>query len=296
MKSALTRLHIAIFLWGFTGVLGKVISLNGGWLVWWRMFITVISMWILFSLTGKLRKISRKDLLQVGFIGTLLALHWLCFYSSIKYANVSVALTCLSTAGLMSAILEPLYFRRRVNPKELLLGFFALIGIALVYLSNLSFSTGIYIGLLASAFSVSVSILNKKIVNNYKPETITLYQLSGGFIGLSLMMPLYQYLFPSKLDIPSLSDFGWLILLSWVCTIFTMLLYFNALKSVSAFTANLSLTMEPVYGIILAFVIFKENKHFGFTFYIGFALILIAVIIQMRTIVKKEKEIIPAME
>ena len=287
MKSALIRLHIAVFLWGFTGVLGRVISLNEGWLVWWRMFITVISMWILFTATKKVQRIGKKDFLQVGVIGTLLALHWLCFYGSVKYSNVSIALTCLSTAGLMSAVLEPLYFRRRINPKELLLGLFALVGIALVYLSNLSFSTGIYIGLTATVLSVSVSILNKKIVSNYKPETITLYELSGGFIGLSLLMPIYQHLFPSEHIMPSLTDFGWLILLSWVCTILTVLLYFDALKSVSAFTANLSLTLEPVYGILLAFVIYKENEHFGYTFYIGFALILTAVLIQMRTIVRK---------
>ena len=214
MKNALIRLHTAVFLWGFTGVLGRAINLNEGWLVWWRMFITVISLWILFYFLKIIRKVSLKNFLKIASIGTVLSLHWLMFYGSIKYANVSIALTCLSTTGLLSAIIEPLFFRRRINTYEVVLGVFALGGIALIYVTNLSYSTGIYIGLLSAVLTVLVSVMNKKLVAGYQPETITLYQLTGGFLGLSILMPLYNFLFPSIQKIPEHYDWLWLLILS----------------------------------------------------------------------------------
>lgn len=287
MKDALIRLHTAVFLWGFTGVLGRAISLNEGWLVWWRMFIATISLWILFYFLKSIRKISPKNFLKIAAIGTVLSLHWLCFYGSIKYANVSIALTCLSTTGLLSAIIEPIFFRRRIDTYEIILGVFALAGIALIYVTNLSYSVGIYIGLLAAVLTVLVSVMNKKLINGFQPETITLYQLTGGFLGLSVLLPLYNFLFPSLHNIPQHFDWLWLLILSWCCTVLTFMLYINSLKKVSAFTVNLTLTLEPVYGIILAFLIYHENKTLSKYFFLGFGLILIAVVLQMFRLVKQ---------
>jgi drug/metabolite transporter (DMT)-like permease len=287
VQNALFRMHIAVFIWGFTGVLGRAITLNEGLLVWWRMFITAVSLWVLFYFLGWIRKISWREFLKIASIGTVLALHWLCFYGSIKYANVSVALTCLATSGLFAAIIEPLFFRRKVNATELFLGLFALAGIAIIYVSNLSFSIGIYIGLISSLLTVLASVMNKKLVDGYEPKTICLYQLTGGFLGLSLLMPLYNYLFPSDVLVPVGNDWLWLIILSWCCTIFTFFLSIYALKRLSAFTMNLLLTLEPVYGIVLAFAIFNESKDLSEYFYIGFGLILLAVVLQMRRLTKK---------
>lgn len=288
MKDALVRLHTAVFLWGFTGVLGRAISLNEGWLVWWRMFITAVSLWILFYFLKRIRKISLKDFLKIASIGTVLSLHWLCFYGSIKYSNVSIALTCLSTSGLLSAIIEPIFFRRRINTSEIVLGMFALAGIALIYATNLSYSTGIYVGLLAAVLTVLVSVMNKKLITGFHAETITLYQLTGGFLGLSILLPLYNFLFPSLHKTPQHFDWLWLLILSWCCTILTFMLYINSLKKVSAFTVNLTLTLEPVYGIILAFIIYHENKTLSKYFFVGFALIFIAVILQMFRLIKQQ--------
>ncbi|GGH57845.1 drug/metabolite transporter (DMT)-like permease [Filimonas zeae] len=290
MKAALIRLHLAIFLWGFTGVLGRLISLNEGWLVWWRLLITVVSLWIYFWWRGEIKRVDVRGFLKIGAIGTILALHWLCFYGSIKYSNVSIALTCLSTSGLLSAIIEPLFFRKRINPGELALGLFALAGIGIIYFSNLHFSAGIYIGLLAAVLTVTVSVLNKKVVTGYEPAAITLYQLTGGFIGLSVLMPVYHLLFPTDAVVPVKWDWLWLLVLSWVCTIFTFFLYIAALKKVSAFTMNLTLTLEPVYGVLLAFMLFQENKTLSMNFYIGFLLILLAVILQMLRIIRLAKK------
>lgn len=293
MKPALIRLHIAVFLWGFTGVLGRLISLNEGWLVWWRMLITAVALWVYFFFSGQIQKVSLRDFLKIASIGTIQALHWLLFYGSIKYSNVSIALTCLATTGLLSAIIEPLFFRRRINISEIILGTFALAGIVIIYFSNLQFSVGIYIGLLSSLATVVVSVLNKKIVSGYTAQVITLYQLTGGFIGLTLLMPLYNGLLHSGFQAPQPLDWLWLIVLAICCTVFTFILYIGALRKLNAFTINLTLTLEPIYGIILAFAVFSENKYLSDYFYIGFALIIAAVLLQMRRLVKQNTVIVP---
>lgn len=290
MKSALLRLNIAVFLWGFTAVLGKAISMNEAWLVWWRMLISSVSIALLYLFTRKIERIKLYDFIKIASIGTVLAIHWLFFYGSIKYSNVSIALTCFSTSGFISAFIEPLFFRRRVDLAELGLGLFAIAGIAVIYFDNLFYSAGIYAGLIAAVLNVLVSVMNKKYITGYKPETVTLYQLSGGFIGLTLLLPLYNYIFSSGVQIPGTYDWLWLVILSWVCTILTFMLYIRALKNVSAFTVNLALTLEPVYGIILAFAVYHENKSLGNKFYIGFALILTAVIIQMIRLVQQHRK------
>ena len=296
MKSALLKLNLAIFLWGFTGVLGRVITLNEGLLVWWRLLITVVTVWALSFINKNRTTLQWKDALKTGSIGGVLALHWLCFYGSIKYANVSVALTCMSTTGLFTALLEPVFFKRRISLFEIALGIMALAGIALIYLSNLSFSTGIYIGLAAALLVVLVSILNKSVVEGYEPAVMTRYQLTGAFVFLSLLMPLYNYLFPAPSLLPPPQDWLWLFILSWVCTVFTYGLYLDALKKVSAFTMNLTTTLEPVYGIVLAFIIYHENKDFGYTFYFGFVLIIAAVLIQLLKSVRESRRTDPVIQ
>ena len=287
MKKALIQLNAAVFLWGFTGVLGRAITLDSTMLVWWRLLITMVSLWILYLIQGKARRIPSKAILMISLIGTILALHWVCFYASIKLANVTIALTCLSTTALLASIIEPLILRKKFDPVEIFLGLFAIAGIIIIYNTHLQFSTGIVIGLLSALFTVIVSVLNKKIVDQYQAEHITLYQLTGGFVGLTLLLPAFQLVFPGPWMFPSLLDWAWLFILSWVCTIFTFFLYIRALKKVSAFTINLALTLEPVYGIILAFMIYKENKLLSDWFYVGFALITIAVLFHMGRLIRK---------
>ncbi len=281
MKKALLQLHLAVFLWGITGVLGRLITLNETWLVWYRLLITVISLFILFFFFKKIKKLPLRSAIYIGSIGTIQALHWVCFYGSIKYSNITIALTCLSTSALLSSLIEPLLLKKKFEVFEIILGFFAIAGILIIYNTHLNFSLGIIIGLLAALLTVIVSVLNKKMIDQYEAETITLYQLTGGFIGLTFLLPVYYLFFPAVHSHPGPIDWLWLILLSWVCTIFTFFLYINSLKKISAFTMNLTLTLEPVYGIILAFLIFKENRYLSNWFYAGFGLISFAVAIHM---------------
>jgi drug/metabolite transporter (DMT)-like permease len=294
MKKAFLQMHTAVFLWGFTGVLGRAISLDSIWLVWYRLLITVISLWVLYFFLKKIRKISLPSALTIGGIGFILVLHWICFYASIKYANVTIALTCLSTTALLSSLLEPLVLRKRFDAFEIILGLFAIAGIVIIYNTHVQFSVGIVIGLLSAVLTVLASVLNKKIVDRYQPEQITLYQLTGGFLGLTVLLPFVYFFFPSNQLFPTNMDWLWLFILSWVCTIFTFFLSIRCLKKLSAFTLNLTLTLEPVYGIFLAFLIYKENKLLSNWFYIGFALIAIAVVFHMWRLLKPKA--VPVMD
>src|SRR5829696_2777129 len=261
MKKALLQLHTAVFLWGFTGVLGRTITLGSTMLVWWRLLITMLSLWILYLIQGKAKGINWKAGLVIALIGTIQALHWVTFYASIKLANVTIALTCLSTTALLASLIEPLILKKRFDAIEIFLGLFAIAGILIIYNTHIQFSIGIVVGLISAILTVFVSVLNKKIIDVYQPEQITLYQLTGGFVGLTVLLPLFHFAFPETWSAPGTWDWVWLIVLSWVCTILTFFLYIRALKNVSAFTMNLTLTLEPVYGIILAFIIYKENKE-----------------------------------
>ena len=290
MKKAFLQMHAAVFLWGFTGVLGRAISLDSIWLVWYRMLITVLSLWVLYFFLKKIKKISFRSALMIGGIGCVLVLHWICFYASIKYANVTIALTCLSTTALLSSLMEPIILRKRFDVFEVILGLFAIAGIVIIYNTHVQFSLGIIIGLLSSLFTVLVSVLNKKIVDRYQPEQITLYQLTGGLIGLTVLLPFVFFWFPSTNVFPSPVDWLWLFILSWVCTIWTFFLYIRSLKRLSAFTMNLILTLEPVYGIVLAFLIYQENKLLSNWFYLGFGLIAFAVVFHMWRLLKPKRQ------
>jgi drug/metabolite transporter (DMT)-like permease len=290
MRRALLQLHTAVFLWGFTGVLGRVITLDQTWLVWYRLLITAVSLWVLYFFLNKIRKLPLRSVLFIGFIGLTQALHWVCFYGSIKYANITIALTTLSTSALLASVIEPLLLKKKFDPVEVFLGLFAIAGIIIIYNTHIEFSVGIIIGLVSALLTVIVSVLNKKIVDNYQPEQITLYQLSGGFVGLSLLLPVYQYYFPEKHYAPQPADWLWLVVLSWVCTIMTFFLYIRSLKKISAFTMNLTLTLEPVYGIILAFIIYHENEKLSKWFYLGFALIAFAVAFHMLRLISASRQ------
>lgn len=290
MKKALLQLHTAVFLWGFTGVLGRTIELDSVWLVWYRLLITVISLWLLYFFLKKIAKIDFRSILSIGGIGFILVIHWICFYASIKFANVTIALTCLSTTALISAVLEPLVLGKKFDPAEILLGLFAIAGIVIIYNTHIQFSLGIIIGLISAVLTVLASVLNKKIVDRYEPEQITLYQLTGGFAGITLLLPLYHYVLPTAASLPTNSDWFWLVVLSWACTILTFFLYIRCLKKVSAFTLNLVLTLEPVYGIVLAFFLYHENKLLSNWFYVGFALITVAVLFHMWRLLKPVPE------
>ncbi len=290
MKQALIKLHIAVFLAGFTGVLGALIQMNEGLLVWYRIALTVVTLFILLSFRGKLQRIPAADVWKLLGIGALIALHWVGFYGSIKMANVSIGLVCFASVGLFTAVLEPLLTKKAFSWPELLLGFISLAGIYLIFHFDTRYRTGIIVGIVSALLAALFSVLNKKNVNIAPPQTMMLYELSGGLLILTLFMPLYLHYFPVTTIFPSLADWGWLLILSWLCTVYMMDLMLQSLQKTSAFTQNLTLNLEPVYGIILAFVLFKENEKLNNSFYAGVGCIALSVLLQMLRIIRKRPQ------
>src|SRR5436190_1105658 len=289
MKKAFFQLHIAVFLAGFTGILGKLIDLNEGLLVWYRLLITSVTMWIVFFFMKKLQKISFADMIKLTGIGFLAALHWVAFYGAIKYANVSVALVCFSSVGFFTALIEPLIYRKKVNRIELLLGLLVIAGIYIIFHFDPQYKTGIILGIICAILLAFVIVLLRDFLQRINPETTLTYQLTGGLIALSALMPFYMNRFPTAYIFPNLKDWLWLLFLAWVCSVFAFQLSTRALKKLSAFTVNLSFNLEPVYGIILAFIFFGENKYLNWSFFAGFALIAASLVIHIIMLRKKEK-------
>jgi drug/metabolite transporter (DMT)-like permease len=280
MRKAFIQLHIAVLLAGFTGILGKLISLNEGLLVWYRLFITAISLWLLAILRRQDIRIDRRDLWRIIGIGGIAAMHWVAFYGSIKYSNVSVGLLCFSAIGFFTAIIEPLVLGHRMDMVELLLGLLVIVGIFFIFQVDPHFKTGIVLGLISAVLASLFPVLNKRILRRVPAETITLYELSGGCLVLTVFMPVYLWLFPVPSLLPGLADLGWLLVLSWACTVLAFNLGLLALQKISAFTVSLTYNLEPVYGILLAFAVFREDRYFNRGFYVGLTIILASIVLQ----------------
>jgi len=289
---ALTFLHIAVFLWGFTAILGKLISYNSLNLVWHRMLITAAVYFCIPAVWRGISGLLRKDWLIFLGIGVIVALHWLTFYGSIKLGNsASVTLACLGSASFFSAVLDPLVNRQPFRIRELLLGLLVIAGILIVSNTLSSSSNGqthytaaILTGIVSALLAALFTILNKRYITRASSLSISAIEMLSGAVLLSVVFPLMAD--SNATWIPEFDlqkgqyDLLWILMLALVCTNLTFYLGTHALKELSAFTANLSINLEPVYGILLGAFIFHEHDALGVQFYFGAALILTSVFIQ----------------
>lgn len=282
MKEAFIKLHLSILLAGFTGLFGKLISLNEGLLVWYRMMFAAIMLYLILKMSNKLLAIPLKEQLKIAGTGFILGLHWVFFYGSIKMANVSVGVVCFSLVGFFTALLEPMIIRRRFKVKELLFSLITVAGIVLIFQFDMRYRAGIIVGIISSALAALFTITNKKVGVCHPSRMMLLYEMGGGFLGLTCLLPLYLHFFPVETILPDMKDFLYLLLLALVCTIGLYLLQIQVLKTVSAFTVNLSYNLEPIYSIILAMLFFGEAKELNIAFYVGLALIILSVLLQTR--------------
>lgn len=287
MKEAFLKLHISILLAGFTGLFGKLVTLNEGLLVWYRMLFAAILLFLILWGRGLLQKISFREVLKIGGTGLLLGLHWVFFYGSIKVANVSIGVVCFSLVGFFTALLEPLIIQRRMSLKELLFSLITVFGIVLIFQFDMRYRTGIIIGVISSALAALFTITNKKVGRNHKSGTMLLYEMIGGFLGLSCLLPFYLHYFPVGTILPGTQNLIYLLVLALVCTIGLYLLQIQVLQTISAFTVNLSYNLEPVYSIILAMLFFGEAKELNVAFYAGLGLILLSVLLQTHEALKR---------
>jgi drug/metabolite transporter (DMT)-like permease len=287
MKKSYLVLHIAVILAGFTGIFGKLISLNEGLLVWYRVFFSAIILLLILKLFRVTTNIKFKEKFDIAKIGMFITVHWVFFYASIKYSNISVGVVCYCLTSFFTAIFSPLINRRRLNLSELFLSAITLLGIALIFHFDSSYQLGIALGVISSAFAALYTVYNERLVRIYDSRLINYYQMMGGTVGLGILLPVYLHFFPVTSLVPGLKDIGYLILLSSFCTVGLYILFAESLKRISAFTVNLSFNLEPVYAIILAFIFFNESKELNLSFYVGLLFVMTSVLLQTLISVRK---------
>jgi len=288
MQKSYILLHIAVILAGFTGVFGKLITLNEGLLTWYRVLFSFIFLFLIIKLFKINKKIDLGEKLSIAKVGVLITIHWLFFYASIKYSNISIGVVCFSLISFFTAIFKPLIDKKRFVPSELVLSGITLLGISLMFHFDTSYQLGIALGVVSSAFASLNTIYSEKIANQYDSKVINYYQMVGGTITLGAFLPIYLYFFPVETIIPKWSDLFYLMLAVF-CTVGLYVIVTEVLKKITAFTVNLSFNLEPIYSIVIAFLFFDEGSEVNTSFYMGLFFIMLSVVLQTVLSLRKTK-------
>lgn len=278
IKSSVLRLHFIVFLWGFTAILGKLIQADAYKLVFYRMFFAALFLFLFnVFIAGNKIRISRKLLFQLFGIGTLMAGHWFFFFYSIKISNVSIALSCLSLSTLFAAILEPVIFRRKIDFTEVIIGLVIVACISMIFNAEIKYKAGIVAGIICSFLGTIFSVYNGKIYGKTSSSNIIFYEILGGWMMISLFFLFSGQIF--SFGEISWKDLALIILLSSVFTAYPMLESVSLMKYISPFTLILTVNLEPVYGIILAFFIFGASEHMTPVFYLASLVMIVSIFV-----------------
>ena len=279
-------LHTAVFLAGWTGIFGRLISLGGLPLVWYRMMVSLAVLAIALAALGRLHRISWSAFARIAGCGAFLALHWVAFYASIQASNVSIGVACIATSCFFTTLLDPLINRKRISWIEVLISFISIAGVLLIFSLDIRYRLGIILGLLSAALYSLFALLNINVARETgeNSATMLLHELIGGIAVLSLLIPLYLRFFPGASIVPQGKDLLWLFLLGSVFTLLPFLFQLHALRSLSAFTVNLAYNLEPIYSIAIAAFLFGELHEVNFSFWLGIFLIAVSVLIQTHRI------------
>lgn len=273
----LLLLHLTVFVWGFTGVIGKLISLDALSLVWYRTLIAVISLGIIGLFYLDFKKMKFDALFQLLLTGVVIGLHWLSFFYAIKISNVSITLACLSASSFFTALLDPLINKTRLKIYQIILGLIVIAALLLIFNLESKYRMGIFISLISAFLSSLFTVLNGTFVKKYRTITIAWFELVGAFILVSIFIFISGNFNDNFFKISSY-DFQWLFLLGTVCTAFAYVAGVYVLKQINPFTVSLTVNLEPVYGIVIAYLIFRESETMTTGFYLG-ALAIIATLI-----------------
>lgn len=277
-NSAIFRLHLIVFLWGFTAILGKLIEANAQVLTFYRMFFAAVFLFIFIRFYKKESiKVSKKLFIQLSVIGGFMAFHWFCFFYSIKVSNVSIALSCLSLSTLFASILEPIIFKRKVDISEVIMGVVIVFCMGMIFKTEFQYKEGIFYGILTALFGTIFSVFNGKIFGKTSSGNIIFYEIFSGCIILTIF-----YLFTGQithLGEINTRDLTLIIILASVFTAFPMLESVNLMKYISPFTLILTVNLEPVYGIILAFFIFGQSEEMSPIFYVASLIMILAIVV-----------------
>ncbi len=289
MRIALAKLHASVFLAGFTGTLGKVITLPETPLVWWRLLLAIVMLYVFLRLRGAFRPPSPRSLATLYLLGGSMAFGWIFFYGSIKAATVAVALVCVSLTGFFTALFSPPILKTPWSPREFLYSAFSIAGIALIFHFDAQYRFGILLGCAAAAIRAVYIICNKKFASSHPDQNLVFFhEMCGGFLLASLCLGYFMSADPSLRFAPSALDLAYLLLLAGFCTVVMYVLQLQALQNISPFTVNLTFNLEPIYSIILATLLLGEGKTFTSSFHAGLALIVLSVVLQSLHVVKNQ--------
>lgn len=276
LKSYL-HLHLIVFVWGFTAVLGALISLDALPLVWYRMVLAVLFVAAYIGFCKIPLRVPTKLLLQLLFAGIVIALHWFTFFKAIKVSNVSVTLACLSTGAFFTSFLEPILFGRKIVWYEVFFGIVVVIGLSIIFRVEGQFVEGILLALTSAFLSALFSVYNSKFAKVHNPTVISFYELTGGIIFFSILLLLSGGFTKDFFKI-SASDWFYLAILSSVCTAYAFIASVKVMRYLSPYTVMLTINLEPIYGILLAVAVFHEKEKMNPQFYVGALIILVTVI------------------
>ena len=285
------HLHFLVFIAGFTAILGEVISIGSIALVWHRMFIALLLTFLFLIYKGYNLIINKKNLLRFSIAGIIIALHWITFFEAIEQSNISITLAMFSTGAFFASLLEPIFFKRKVRPVEIILGFLVICGVFIILNANINSFIGVVLGITSALLASLFSVLNGKLVQKNNPVVISFYEFLSGVIFILLYLIFSGNL--AELTITSLIsyDYLYIFILGSICTAYAFIASVHILKYLSPYTLVLTYNLEPVYGIVLAIFIFPENEQMEFSFYIGSIIIFSTIIINSLIKYRKSKKV-----
>lgn len=273
------HLHFLVFIAGFTAILGELISIGSLALVWYRMAIAGILMYLFIKLVKLKLKISKKTLLLFSIAGVIIALHWVTFFEAINQANVSIALAMFSSGAFFASFIEPIFFKRRILGYEIVFGLLVVLGVFLITSSEINYINGIILGLLSALFSTLFAVINGRFIERYNATIISFYEFISGVVFLTIFIIATGTTFNKEFFMLSTMDWVYLLILASVCTAYAFIGAVEVMRYISPFTVILSYNLEPVYGIAIALILFPETEKMSPQFYIGAILVLVTVLL-----------------
>lgn len=266
-------LHITVLIFGFTGVLGKLIETSSYLLVWYRVGIALIALLGYFLLKKHSLKVDKKLLGKILLVGVIIAVHWVTFFEAIKQSNVSVALVCFSSSTLFTSLIEPLYFKRKIKPYELIFGLLIIIGLYFIFSFEFKYITGMILSVFSAALASWFTVLNGMLIKKSNSKTISFYELLGAFSIVTIYLLISNGV---NFSIP-VTDIKWLLFLGVICTAFAFMLSVEVMKKISPYTVTISVNLEPIYSILLALLIWPESETMTLGFYLGSLIVIVTI-------------------
>lgn len=290
VRKNLVLLHLTVVVWGFTGTLGKLISIPAAGLVWYRVLIASVSLFLYFTVRKVSFRADKKSILKFVGNGALVGGHWILFFAAIKLSTVAVSLVCLSSITLFTAVFEPVINKKRVSRLEILSGILIIIGIVLIFKFETQYTKGIIAGLSSAVFASLFAIINGRLIKHHQAPVIAFYELSGAFVWISIFLLVTGGF--GRWVLLSAADTGYLLLLGTICTSLAYVAGVHVMRELSAFRVALVTNLEPVYGIIIAFIFFGDAGKMTAGFWAGAGIVLLTILmfpVVQRSVLKKKK-------